>query len=202
MRFFEFKNKDLESALVNTLMNMKGDADEILSEEEYLDLYLTEDIKSKLKALGLAGLLSLGLALGASDVQAKDYNAQELKDMGFTSVQATNISTMPEKLQQILVKGQLEKTGPTPEFDAGKLKSTMSSIMDDDHMVTGYKIKGDTLIIDLNNDRPITNFEHYGFDDNYKLSIIKKTGVSNVKFNPKVDPELRPVSSVLSKKGK
>ena len=27
MRFFEFKNKDLESALVNTLMNMKGDAD-------------------------------------------------------------------------------------------------------------------------------------------------------------------------------
>ncbi len=28
MRFFEFKNKDLESALVNTLTNMKGDADE------------------------------------------------------------------------------------------------------------------------------------------------------------------------------
>ena len=28
MRFFEFQNKDLESALVNTLMNMKGDADE------------------------------------------------------------------------------------------------------------------------------------------------------------------------------
>ena len=28
VRFFEFKNKDLESALVNTLMNMKGDADE------------------------------------------------------------------------------------------------------------------------------------------------------------------------------
>ena len=29
MRFFEFKpNKDLESALVNTLMNMKGDADD------------------------------------------------------------------------------------------------------------------------------------------------------------------------------
>ena len=28
MRFFEFKNKDLESALYNTLLNMKGDADE------------------------------------------------------------------------------------------------------------------------------------------------------------------------------
>ena len=28
MRFFEFKNKDLEAALVNTLMNMKGDADD------------------------------------------------------------------------------------------------------------------------------------------------------------------------------
>ena len=28
MRFFEFKNKDLESALVNTLMNMKGNADD------------------------------------------------------------------------------------------------------------------------------------------------------------------------------
>ena len=28
VRFFEFKNKDLESALVNTLMNMKGDADD------------------------------------------------------------------------------------------------------------------------------------------------------------------------------
>ena len=28
MRFFEFKNKDLESALVNTLLNMQGDANE------------------------------------------------------------------------------------------------------------------------------------------------------------------------------
>ena len=28
MRFFEFQNKDLESALVNVLPNMKGDADE------------------------------------------------------------------------------------------------------------------------------------------------------------------------------
>ena len=28
MRFFEFQNKDLESALVNTLLNMQGDADE------------------------------------------------------------------------------------------------------------------------------------------------------------------------------
>ena len=35
MRFFEFKpNKDLESALVNTLMNMKGDADEKNSSSE------------------------------------------------------------------------------------------------------------------------------------------------------------------------
>jgi len=28
VRFFEFQNKDLESALVNVLSNMKGDADE------------------------------------------------------------------------------------------------------------------------------------------------------------------------------
>ena len=28
MRFFEFQNKDLESALVNVLSNMKGDADD------------------------------------------------------------------------------------------------------------------------------------------------------------------------------
>ena len=28
MRFFEFQNKDLESALINVLSNMKGDADE------------------------------------------------------------------------------------------------------------------------------------------------------------------------------
>jgi hypothetical protein len=28
VRFFEFQNKDLESALVNVLANMKGDADE------------------------------------------------------------------------------------------------------------------------------------------------------------------------------
>jgi hypothetical protein len=28
VRFFEFKNKDLESALINVLMNMKGDADD------------------------------------------------------------------------------------------------------------------------------------------------------------------------------
>jgi hypothetical protein len=27
VRFFEFQNKDLESALVNTLLNMQGDAD-------------------------------------------------------------------------------------------------------------------------------------------------------------------------------
>ena len=34
MRFFEFKNKDLESALINVLMNMKGDADEKNSSSE------------------------------------------------------------------------------------------------------------------------------------------------------------------------
>ena len=34
MRFFEFKNKDLESALINVLMNMKGDADEKDSSSE------------------------------------------------------------------------------------------------------------------------------------------------------------------------
>ena len=28
MRFFEFQNKDLESALINVLSNMKGDADD------------------------------------------------------------------------------------------------------------------------------------------------------------------------------
>ena len=28
MRFYEFQNKDLESALVNTLLNMQGDANE------------------------------------------------------------------------------------------------------------------------------------------------------------------------------
>jgi len=28
MRFYEFQNKDLESALINVLMNMKGDADD------------------------------------------------------------------------------------------------------------------------------------------------------------------------------
>jgi len=34
VRFFEFKNKDLESALINVLMNMKGDADEKDSSSE------------------------------------------------------------------------------------------------------------------------------------------------------------------------
>ncbi len=34
MRFFEFQNKDLESALVNVLSNMKGDADEKDSSSE------------------------------------------------------------------------------------------------------------------------------------------------------------------------
>jgi len=34
VRFFEFKNKDLESALINVLMNMKGDADEKNSSSE------------------------------------------------------------------------------------------------------------------------------------------------------------------------
>jgi hypothetical protein len=34
VRFFEFQNKDLESALVNVLSNMKGDADEKDSSSE------------------------------------------------------------------------------------------------------------------------------------------------------------------------
>tara|TARA_B100001057_G_scaffold406710_1_gene420181 strand:- start:1765 stop:2115 length:351 start_codon:yes stop_codon:yes gene_type:complete len=34
VRFFEFQNKDLESALINVLMNMKGDADDRDSSSE------------------------------------------------------------------------------------------------------------------------------------------------------------------------
>jgi hypothetical protein len=150
------------------------------------ELILTEDMLSKIKALGLAGLLSLGLTLGASGVQAKQYNAQELLSMGFTQVQAKNISTMPEQLQQILVKAQQEKTGPTPAFDINKLKSVMSKIMADDSMVTGYKMSGDKLILDINNDRPNTDYTSYGFNDDYKLSLIKSTGVKSVEFNPKI----------------
>ena len=68
------------------------------------ELILTEDMLSKIKALGLAGLLSLGLTLGASGVQAKQYNAQELLSMGFSNTQAEFISKQPENLQQMLIK--------------------------------------------------------------------------------------------------
>ena len=45
MRFFEFQNKDLESALVNVLSNMKGDADE-------------KDTSSEISMDAVAGIMS------------------------------------------------------------------------------------------------------------------------------------------------
>ena len=62
----------------------------------------------------------------------------------------------------------------------------MSKIMADDSMVTGYKMSGDKLILDINNDRPNTDYTSYGFNDDYKLSLIKSTGVKSVEFNPKI----------------
>ena len=91
-----------------------------------------------------------------------------------------------------------------------KVDAIMKDVMADDKMVTGYKLTtlGDgLLVIDINNDRPITDIKHYGFDNDYKKSIMKKimkaapgnSSVPNVHFKVKVDTDLRPVSSQLKK---
>jgi len=175
---------------------------EVMTQKDYCDLYLSEDIKSKLKALGLASLLSLGLSLGATDVQAKQYNAQELKGMGFTSQQADFISKQPENLQQMLIKAKKEKEGPSVSFDSNNAKSVMAQIDNDDPMVTGYNIKGDTIIIQIDKTRAEKGFQNHlqvmkkvgkppvakdalsygGFDDSYKQSVKQKTGAKDVLF--------------------
>ena len=175
---------------------------EVMNQEDYYDLYLTEDIKSKLKALGLAGLLSLGLSLGATDVQAKQYNAQELKGMGFTSQQADFISKQPENLQQILINAKKEKEGPAVSFDSNNANAAMAQIDKEDPMITGYSIKGDTIVIQIDKNRAEKGFQNHlqvmkkvgkppvakdalsygGFDDSYKQSVKQKTGAKDVVF--------------------
>jgi len=83
-----------------------------------------------------------------------------------------------------------------------QVKNAMVDVMKTDKMVSGYQLKGDTLILKINNDRPITDIKHYGFDDNYKRDIIKMTGAKNVEFQPTVDPKSRDITTQLSPKGK
>lgn len=80
------------------------------------------------------------------------------------------------------------------------IKSVMAGIMSDDKMVTGYQLQGTTLVLSINNNRPITDLKHYGFDDNYKRSLMQQTGVQNVIFQPAVDPSARSVQSQLRKR--
>jgi hypothetical protein len=167
------------------------------------ELILTEDMLSKIKALGLAGLLSLGLTLGASGVQAKQYNAQELLSMGFSNTQAEFISKQPENLQQMLIKAKTSKEAPSVKFDADNVKSVMGKMVQDDPLIKNYSVKGDTLILQMDNDRMEQGYKNYlqiqkklnkpnefknaheysGFNDKYKQSLIQKTGVKNIQFN-------------------
>ena len=63
MRFFEFQNKDLESALVNVLSNMKGDADE-------------KDQSSEISMDAVAGIMSnTGYPAFNYDVFKRIYDA-------------------------------------------------------------------------------------------------------------------------------
>lgn len=80
------------------------------------------------------------------------------------------------------------------------IKSAMDEIMALDKMVTGYQLQGNTLILMINNNRPITDLAQYGYDDNYKRDVMKQTGVQNVIFKTAVDPSTRPVQSQLRKK--
>lgn len=70
MRFFEFQNKDLESALVNVLSNMKGDADE-------------KDQSSEISMDAVAGIMNnTGYPAFNYDVFKRMYDdGQELKNI-------------------------------------------------------------------------------------------------------------------------
>ena len=70
MRFFEFQNKDLESALVNVLSNMKGDADE-------------KDTSSEISMDAVAGIMNnTGYPAFNYDVFKRMYDdGQELKNI-------------------------------------------------------------------------------------------------------------------------
>ncbi len=70
MRFYEFQNKDLESALVNVLSNMKGDADE-------------KDTSSEISMDAVASIMSnTGYPAFNYDVFKKMYDdGQELKNI-------------------------------------------------------------------------------------------------------------------------
>lgn len=70
MRFFEFQNKDLESALVNVLSNMKGDADE-------------KDQSSEISMDAVAGIMSnTGYPAFNYDVFKRMYDdGEELKNI-------------------------------------------------------------------------------------------------------------------------
>ena len=70
MRFFEFQNKDLESALVNVLSNMKGDADE-------------KDQSSEISMDAVAGIMSnTGYPAFNYDVFKRIYDADgDLKNV-------------------------------------------------------------------------------------------------------------------------
>ena len=70
MRFFEFQNKDLESALVNVLSNMKGEADE-------------KDQSSEISMDAVAGIMNnTGYPAFNYDVFKRMYDdGQELKNI-------------------------------------------------------------------------------------------------------------------------
>jgi len=70
VRFFEFQNKDLESALVNVLSNMKGDADE-------------KDTSSEISMDAVAGIMNnTGYPAFNYDVFKRMYDdGEELKNI-------------------------------------------------------------------------------------------------------------------------
>ena len=86
----------------------------------------------------------------------------------------------------------------TPE----SVRNGMNDVMKADKMVTGYKFIDGLLIVKINNNRPVTDIAHYGFDASYKNSVMKMTGVKQVEFETKVDNNARSVCSALSEKGK
>ena len=70
MRFYEFQNKDLESALINVLSNMKGDADD-------------KDRSSEISMDAVAGIMNnTGYPAFNYDVFKKMYDdGEELKNI-------------------------------------------------------------------------------------------------------------------------
>ena len=84
----------------------------------------------------------------------------------------------------IFVAGVLiTSCGGDKDVDATLVNKVMYDVMSDDRAVRGYKLEGDTLVMNIRVSNPEYSIAHYGFNSSYKALIKRETGVSKVVFN-------------------